>query len=126
MGCNASKLDNKDTVQWCKERHYVIKEAVFTCHHLAPTHSDYCHSLRITDYALVTFTSGEPLPVSNQTPDVLLCNPSSLSTATTKPPFTPHPSHISSHFPSCSHHLYLSPAAAVPTTSQKTCQFNLL
>ncbi|KAK4476445.1 hypothetical protein RD792_015598 [Penstemon davidsonii] len=81
MGCTASKLDNEDTVRRCKERRRLMKEAVYARHHLAAAHSDYCRSLRITGSALVTFASGEPLPVSHHTPAILLRTP----TAATKP-----------------------------------------
>ncbi|KAL2513976.1 hypothetical protein Fot_27947 [Forsythia ovata] len=60
MGCTPSKLDNEDTVRRCKERHRLMKEAVFARHHLAAAHSDYCRSLRITGSALVTFASALP------------------------------------------------------------------
>ncbi|CAA3020897.1 Hypothetical predicted protein [Olea europaea subsp. europaea] len=119
MGCTASKLDNEDTVRRCKERRRLMKEAVFARHNLAAAHSDYCRSLRITGSALVTFASGEPLSVSDQTPAVLLRNPSSVSTAAaaTKPSFNPPPAHhISSPSPSSVH----PPPPAPPLSSTST------
>ncbi|PIN22781.1 hypothetical protein CDL12_04498 [Handroanthus impetiginosus] len=95
MGCTPSKLENEDTVRRCKERRRLMKEAVYARHHLAAAHSDYCRSLRITGSALVTFASGEPLSVSDQTPAVLLRNP----TSSTKPP-TFIPPHCASPSPS--------------------------
>ncbi|KAK6121617.1 hypothetical protein DH2020_044644 [Rehmannia glutinosa] len=92
MGCTASKLDNEDTVQRCKERCRLMKEAVYARHHLAAAHSDYCQSLRITGSALVTFASGEPLSVSDHTPAVLLRNPTSTTTTNKPPTFIPSPS----------------------------------
>ncbi|OVA04122.1 protein of unknown function DUF632 [Macleaya cordata] len=94
-GCTASKLDNEDTVRRCKERRRLMKEAVHARHHLSAAHSDYLRSLRLTGSALYDFASGEPLSVSDQTPAVLLRNPSSSSTTTTatfstrKPHFQP-------------------------------------
>ncbi|KAK6142992.1 hypothetical protein DH2020_023340 [Rehmannia glutinosa] len=107
MGCTASKLDNEDTVQRCKERRRLIKEAVYARHHLAAAHSDYCQSLRITGSALVTFASGEPLSVSDHTP------PSSFAT----PPQPPPPINLPSsslllHPPST--HLRRSPPCPPP------------
>ncbi|GER31160.1 hypothetical protein STAS_07148 [Striga asiatica] len=84
MGCTASKLDNEDTVQRCKERRRLMKEAVYARHHLAAAHFDYCRALRITGSALATFAAGEPLSVSHHAPAVLLRNPS--FTASANPP----------------------------------------
>ncbi|XP_024032852.1 nitrate regulatory gene2 protein [Morus notabilis] len=72
MGCTASKLDNEDTVRRCKERRRFMKEAVQARHHLAAAHADYCRSLRLTGAALSSFSSFEPLSVSDQTPAVFL------------------------------------------------------
>ncbi|KAF8380579.1 hypothetical protein HHK36_028067 [Tetracentron sinense] len=88
MGCTASKLDNEDTVRRCKERRHLMKEAVYARHNLATVHSAYCRSLRITGSVLSEFAAGEPLSVSDQTPAVLLRNPSSLSS---RPPPSPSP-----------------------------------
>ncbi|KAG5008128.1 hypothetical protein AAZX31_09G222300 [Glycine max] len=74
MGCTASKLENEDTVRRCKERRRLMKEAVYVRHHLAAAHSDYCRSLRLTGSALSTFSTGEPLSVSDHTPAVFLNN----------------------------------------------------
>ncbi|PIA50371.1 hypothetical protein AQUCO_01300841v1 [Aquilegia coerulea] len=74
MGCTASKLENEDTVRRCKERRRLIKEAVYARHHLAAAHSDYLRSLRLTGSALLDFSSGESLSVSDQTPPILLHN----------------------------------------------------
>lgn len=63
-----------------------MKEAVYARHHLAAAHADYCRSLRITGSALTDFAAGEPLSVSDQTPAVLLRNPSSVSNSTYQPP----------------------------------------
>ncbi|KAL8227959.1 hypothetical protein R6Q57_015543 [Mikania cordata] len=82
MGCTASKLGNEDSVRRCKERRRLMKEAVYARHHLAAAHSDYCRSLKLTGSALLTFASGEPLSVADQTPAVLLPTHSS----TVKPP----------------------------------------
>ncbi|KAJ0645751.1 hypothetical protein HanOQP8_Chr16g0627411 [Helianthus annuus] len=87
MGCTASKLGNEDSVRRCKDRRRFIKEAVYARHHLAAAHSDYCRSLKLTGSALSTFASGEPLPVADQTPAVLL--PTSSSSTPTPPPFNP-------------------------------------
>ncbi|KAL8555777.1 hypothetical protein ACS0TY_003552 [Phlomoides rotata] len=87
MGCTASKLDNEDTVRRCKERRRLIKEAVFSRHHLAAAHSDYCRSLRVTGSALVAFASGEPFSVSEHSPAVILRTPTA-----TKSPTSPSPS----------------------------------
>ena len=86
MGCTASKLDNEDAVRRCKERRRLMKEAVYARHHLAAAHADYCRSLRITGSALSEFAAGEPLSVSDQTPAVLLRNPSSVSNYSYQPP----------------------------------------
>ncbi|CAK9149392.1 unnamed protein product [Ilex paraguariensis] len=76
MGCTASKLDNDDTVRRCKERARFMKEAVYARNHLAAAHSDYCRSLRVIGSALSAFAAGEPLAVSDNTPAILLHNPS--------------------------------------------------
>ncbi|XP_013636427.1 PREDICTED: uncharacterized protein LOC106342131 [Brassica oleracea var. oleracea] len=68
MGCAASKLDSEDTVRRCKDRRRLMKEAVYARHHLAAAHADYCRSLRLTGSALSSFAGGEPLSVSDQTP----------------------------------------------------------
>ncbi|XP_043711616.1 nitrate regulatory gene2 protein-like [Telopea speciosissima] len=91
MGCTASKLDNEDTVRQCKDRRRLMKEAVYARHHLAAAHSDYLRSLRLTGSALSDFSAGEPLSVSDQTPAVLLRNPSSVSFRSTEPPPPPPP-----------------------------------
>ena len=70
----------------CKERRRLMKEAVYARHHLAAAHADYCRSLRITGSALSEFAAGEPLSVSDQTPAVLLRNPSSVSNYSYQPP----------------------------------------
>ncbi|CAJ2665030.1 nitrate regulatory gene2 protein-like [Trifolium pratense] len=72
MGCAASKLDNEETVRRCKERHRLMKEAVYARHYLAAAHSDYCNSLRLTGSALCTFAAGEPLAVSDDIPAVFV------------------------------------------------------
>ncbi|CAL0329502.1 unnamed protein product [Lupinus luteus] len=72
MGCTLSKLDTDDTVQRCKHRRRLIKDALYARHHLSSAHSDYCRSLRLTASALSTFASGEPLSVSLTTPAVFL------------------------------------------------------
>ncbi|KAK9273548.1 hypothetical protein L1049_018358 [Liquidambar formosana] len=97
MGCTASKLGNEDTVRRCKERRRLMKEAVFSRHHLAAAHADYCRSLRDTGSALAEFAAGEQLSVSDSTPPaVLLRNPSSLSSRSAAthlfPPRVPSPS----------------------------------
>ncbi|KAG7025344.1 hypothetical protein SDJN02_11839 [Cucurbita argyrosperma subsp. argyrosperma] len=74
MGCAASKVDNEDTVRRCKERRRLMKEAVYSRHHLAAAHADYCRSLRLTGSALCAFAAGEPFSVSDQTPTVFLHN----------------------------------------------------
>ncbi|RVW84496.1 Nitrate regulatory gene2 protein [Vitis vinifera] len=86
MGCTASKLDNEDAVRRCKDRRRLMKEAVYARHHLAAAHADYCRSLRNTGSALSEFAAGEPLSVSDQTPAVLLRNPSSVSNFSYQPP----------------------------------------
>ncbi|KAL7125946.1 hypothetical protein ABFS83_14G151000 [Erythranthe nasuta] len=96
MGCTVSKLDNDDTVQRCRERRHLMKEAVYARHHLAAAHFDYCTSLRLTGSALVAFASGEPLPVSDHTPAVLLRTPT--PTSATKPPPSRH--HSPNYYPS--------------------------
>lgn len=70
----------------CKERRRLMKEAVYARHHLAAAHADYCRSLRITGASLADFAAGEPLSVSDQTPAVLLRNPSSVSNSAYQPP----------------------------------------
>ncbi|KAG9452174.1 hypothetical protein H6P81_005078 [Aristolochia fimbriata] len=86
MGCTASKLDNEDTVRRCKERRRLMKQAVYSRHHLAAAHSDYLRSLRLTASALSDFAKGEPLAVSGQPPAVFLNRqPSSVSFGKTKP-----------------------------------------
>ena len=70
----------------CKERRRLMKEAVYARHHLAAAHADYCRSLRNTGSALSEFAAGEPLSVSDQTPAVLLRNPSSVSNFSYQPP----------------------------------------
>ncbi|RWR87423.1 protein virilizer [Cinnamomum micranthum f. kanehirae] len=103
MGCTASKLENEDTVRRCKERRRLMKQVVFSRHHLAAAHSDYFRSLRLTGSALSAFAAGEPLSVSDETPAVLLHPPSSTSSTTNNTtghagppppqprPFTPSP-----------------------------------
>ncbi|KAH6812191.1 bZIP domain class transcription factor [Perilla frutescens var. frutescens] len=94
MGCAPSKLDNEDTVRRCKERRRLMKEAVYSRHHLASAHSDYCRSLRMTGSALVAFASGEPLSVSDHAPAVLLrtTTPSATSNHRHTSPPSPSPS----------------------------------
>ncbi|KZV43506.1 hypothetical protein F511_19050 [Dorcoceras hygrometricum] len=115
MGCTASKLDNEDTVRRCKERRRLIKESVYARHHLAAAHSEYCQSLRLTGSALVSFASGEPLPVSHHTPAVLLRTTSAASTVKT-PTFIPPPNdHVPS--PSASPSSRPPPSPPLSTTA---------
>ncbi|XP_047975093.1 nitrate regulatory gene2 protein-like [Salvia hispanica] len=80
MGCTPSKLHNEDTVRRCKDRRRLMKEAVYSRHHLAAAHSDYCRSLRMTGSALVAFAAGESFSISDNAPPVLLrTNPPSPS-----------------------------------------------
>ncbi|KAK6162652.1 hypothetical protein DH2020_002493 [Rehmannia glutinosa] len=115
MGCSASKLDNEDTVRRCKERRRLMKEAVYSRHHLAAAHSDYCRSLRITGSALVTFASGEPLAVSHHAPAVLLRTPSFTTTNPKPPNFIPQPPHH--HIPSPSPSPSIHPPPPPPPMS---------
>ncbi|KAL0913443.1 hypothetical protein M5K25_016905 [Dendrobium thyrsiflorum] len=90
MGCAASRLDNEDTVRRCKERRRLMKEAVYSRHHLASAHADYLRSLLLTGSTLKRFAAGEPLSVSEQTPPVLLHNHSAAPSAVSSlPPPTP-------------------------------------
>ncbi|XP_038907105.1 nitrate regulatory gene2 protein isoform X2 [Benincasa hispida] len=89
MGCTASKLDHEDTVRRCKERRRLMKEAVYSRHHLAAAHADYCRSLRLTGSALCAFAAGEPLSVSDQTPAVFLHNTQNPPQSHTPPPPPP-------------------------------------
>ncbi|CAA0813260.1 Protein of unknown function (DUF630 and DUF632 [Striga hermonthica] len=109
MGCTASKLDNEDTVRRCRERRRLTKEAVLARHHLAAAHSDYCRSLRLTASALVSFAAGEPLPISDNTPAVLLrTNPKPpTSIPPPSPSVHPPPSPTSTDF---SHHIKPPPS----------------
>ncbi|KAI4354699.1 hypothetical protein L6164_003545 [Bauhinia variegata] len=101
MGCTASKLDNEDTVRRCKERRRLMKEAVYARHHLAAAHSDYCRSLRLTGSAFVTFATGEPLTVSDNTPAVFLhATPAPAVSTKATTPNHPPPLHIPSPSPS--------------------------
>ncbi|GLT84312.1 hypothetical protein SLE2022_025480 [Rubroshorea leprosula] len=77
MGCAPSKLDNEDAVGRYKERRRLMKEAVHARHRLAAAHADYCCSLWIMGCALSSFAAGEPLPVPEETPAVLLRPPNS-------------------------------------------------
>ncbi|XP_047167036.1 nitrate regulatory gene2 protein-like [Vigna umbellata] len=86
MGCTASKLDNEETVMRCKERHRLMKDAVYARHHLAAAHSDYCHCLRLTGSALYTFAAAEPLTVAEDTPAVLLHKTTNISQSSSRPP----------------------------------------
>ncbi|QCE04882.1 hypothetical protein DEO72_LG8g2923 [Vigna unguiculata] len=86
MGCTASKLDNEETVMRCKERHRLMKDAVYARHHLAAAHSDYCHCLRLTGSALYTFAAAEPLSVADDTPAVLLHKTTNNSQPSPRPP----------------------------------------
>lgn len=106
MGCTASKLDNEDTVRRCKERRRLMKEAVFSRHHLAAAHADYVRSLRLTGSALYTFAEGEPLSVSDQTPAVFLHPPN---------PPNPNPNPIPPSVPSRSASLRQQPPPLSPT-----------
>ncbi|GLT51559.1 hypothetical protein SLA2020_249610 [Shorea laevis] len=110
MGCTASKLDNVDSVRPCKERRRLMEEAVYACHHLAAAHANYCCSLRLMGSALSSFAAGEPLPVSDQTPAVLLRSPSS------------HPSYVHPVSPSPSPSLHSSPPPLhwAPASSHKS------
>ncbi|KAG6494614.1 protein ROLLING AND ERECT LEAF 2-like [Zingiber officinale] len=72
MGCAASRLENEDCVRRCKERRRLMREAVYSRHHLASAHADYLHSLRLTGSALTRFALGEPLAVSEEAPLVFL------------------------------------------------------
>ena len=65
--CTASKLDNENTVQWCKEWCRLMEEAIYTRHHFVVAHADYCHSLCITGCTLPKFAAREPFFVSDQT-----------------------------------------------------------
>ncbi|XP_020576311.1 uncharacterized protein LOC110021926 [Phalaenopsis equestris] len=90
MGCAASRLDNEDTVRRCKERRRLMKEAVYSRHHLASAHADYLRSLLLTGSALTRFAAGEPLSVSEQTPPVFLHHYSAAPSAVSSlPPPTP-------------------------------------
>lgn len=82
MGCVASRLENEDCVRRCKERRRLMKEAVYSGHHLASAHSDYLHSLRLTGSALTRFALGEPLAVSEEAPLVFLPSYASSSIPT--------------------------------------------
>ncbi|WOL10221.1 hypothetical protein Cni_G18975 [Canna indica] len=86
MGCSASRLENEDCVRRCKERRRLMKDAVYSRHHLASVHSDYLHSLRLTGSALTRFAKGEPLSVSEQTPFVFLRSSSAVSASSLHPP----------------------------------------
>ncbi|KAL9303597.1 hypothetical protein ACSQ67_020860 [Phaseolus vulgaris] len=86
MGCTASKLDNEETVMRCKERHRLMKDAVYARHHLAAAHSDYCHCLRLTGSALYNFAAAEPLAVADDTPAVLLHKTTTNSQPSPHPP----------------------------------------
>lgn len=63
-----------------------MKEAVYARHHLAAAHLDYLRALRLTGSALSEFAAREPLSVSDQTPAVLLRDPSSVSYRSAAPP----------------------------------------
>ncbi|KAG6437821.1 hypothetical protein SASPL_102751 [Salvia splendens] len=90
MGCTPSKLHNEDTVRRCKDRRRLMKEAVYSRHHLAAAHSDYCRSLRMTGSALVAFAAGEAFSISDNAPPVLLRTPTPTTTNTNPP--SPSPS----------------------------------
>ncbi|PKA61146.1 hypothetical protein AXF42_Ash006042 [Apostasia shenzhenica] len=93
MGCAASRLDNEDTVRRCKERRRLMKEIVYSRHHLASAHADYLSALNLTGSALTRFAAGEPLSVSEQTPPVLLHHHHSAPSAVSSiPPPTPQSS----------------------------------
>ncbi|KAJ8624402.1 hypothetical protein MRB53_032932 [Persea americana] len=97
MAYIASKIDNEDMVRRCKERRRLMKQVIFSRHHLLAAHFDYFRSLRLTGSTLSIFAAGEPLSVSDGTPTVLLHPPSSTSTTTTNttthagPPPPPRP-----------------------------------
>ncbi|XXG51944.1 hypothetical protein AAC387_Pa03g0393 [Persea americana] len=103
MACTASKLDKEDKVHRCKEWRCLMKQVIFSRHHLVAAHSNYFRSLRLTCSTLSTFAVGEALSVSDGTPAILLHPPSSTSSTTTNTtahvgpppplprPFTPSP-----------------------------------
>ncbi|KAJ6836539.1 putative MICOS complex subunit MIC60 [Iris pallida] len=105
MGCSSSKLENEDTVRRCRERRRLAKEAVQSRHHLASAHADYLLSLLSAGSSLSRFSLGAgPLPVSSQTPPVVLFPPPSQfsppSPASTGPLPPPHnPKHDPSPSP---------------------------
>lgn len=70
----------------CKERHRLMKDAVYARHHLAAAHSEYCHCLRLTGSALYTFAAAEPLTVAEDTPAVLLHKTTNDSQSSPRPP----------------------------------------
>nr|GMD26735.1 nitrate regulatory gene2 protein-like [Ipomoea batatas] len=89
MGCKASKLDNEDTVRWCKERRRLMKEAVYARHHLVVAQSDYYCSLKLTSSALISFAVGKLLSIAEEMPNVFIRTPSSTPTFKTPPLPTP-------------------------------------
>ncbi|KAF3558145.1 hypothetical protein F2Q69_00014548 [Brassica cretica] len=127
MGCAASKLDSEDTVRRCKDRRRLMKEAVYARHHLAAAHADYCRSLRVTGSALSSFAGGEPLSVSDQTPQQSPANripprvppsPAPLLKLKQAPPITSNRRRKQQHKPKVPHILSDSSPSSSPMSQR--------
>ncbi|KAJ6808210.1 putative MICOS complex subunit MIC60 [Iris pallida] len=108
MGCSSSKLENEDTVRRCRDRRRLMREAVQSRHHLASAHADYLRSLLYAASSLSRFSQGAgPLPVSLQTPPVVLLSPAEQQQQPSLSPPPPPPPPPASQSP-------FSPASTMP------------
>ncbi|KAG0498369.1 hypothetical protein HPP92_003060 [Vanilla planifolia] len=76
MGCSASKLDDEEAVQLCRDRKNFIKQAVEHRSRFANSHLAYIQSVRRVSLALLQYVEAEDLHEF-------------LSNSYTTPPFTP-------------------------------------
>ncbi|XP_020596157.1 uncharacterized protein LOC110036131 [Phalaenopsis equestris] len=76
MGCSASKLDDEEAVQLCKERKKFIKQVIEHRNRFASGHVAYIQSMRRVSFALLQYVLADDLHEF-------------LSDSYTTPPFTP-------------------------------------
>ncbi|KAE8682667.1 Bromo-adjacent domain-containing protein, putative isoform 1 [Hibiscus syriacus] len=74
MGCAQSRIDNEESVARCKDRKYLMKEAVVARNSFAAAHSAYAISLKntgaaLSDYGMEKLNLPPPPPLPNFSPN---------------------------------------------------------
>ncbi|KAK3158624.1 hypothetical protein QOZ80_2AG0139530 [Eleusine coracana subsp. coracana] len=82
---DASRAAAREHTKRCRERRWLMREAVRLRRHLAASHAAYLRSLTAVASALTRFAVGEPIPVSDHTPPVTITHRPVL------PPSSPPP-----------------------------------